>query len=122
MPSIRWGLGTGADLCVPFTGNATLSGCRIIGAGGADDDVALAWNTHAIDGSAICHVLGNEGSGNAADAVNGHSIVPGSWSASGTGWFGDYAVQNSWVAASTIPQLDVTQDFTFDSGWTENEH
>ena len=41
MASIRWGLGTGADLCVPFTGNATLSGCRLIGAGGADDNVAL---------------------------------------------------------------------------------
>lgn len=44
MSSIRWGLGTGADLCVPFTGNATLSGCRLIGAGGADDHIALDWN------------------------------------------------------------------------------
>jgi len=42
MPSIRWGLGTGADLCVPFTGHVSLSGCRLIGAGGADDNVALA--------------------------------------------------------------------------------
>ena len=41
MPSIRWGTDTGADVCVPFLGNVTLSGCRIIGAGGADDNVAL---------------------------------------------------------------------------------
>ena len=44
MSSIRWGIDTGADLCLPFNGNATLSGCRLIGAGGADDHIALDWN------------------------------------------------------------------------------
>lgn len=114
MPSIRWGLGTGADLCVPFAGNVSMSGCRLIGAGGADDDVALAWNEHAVDAAAIAHILGNEGSGNALDAVNDHDIIPGSWSVIGTGWLGNYAIQNSWTAASAIPQLDITRDFTLD--------
>jgi len=53
MPSIRWGLGTGADVCVPFTGNVSLAGCRLIGAGGADDNVALAWDEHTVDANTV---------------------------------------------------------------------
>lgn len=53
MASIRWGLGTGAELCLPFTGNATLSGCRVVGAGGADDDIALSWNELATDANTV---------------------------------------------------------------------
>lgn len=42
MGTITWG----ADVAggVPFSGNVSLSGCRLIGAGGADDALALDWS------------------------------------------------------------------------------
>src|SRR5574343_1273024 len=50
MDQMTWG----ADVAggVPFSGNVALSGCRIIGAGAADDDLALNWVTNPGTGCA----------------------------------------------------------------------
>ena len=91
MPSIRWGLGSGADVNIPFLGNATLSGCRIIGAGGADDDVALAWNEADVDANTVGlwrmneaawtgaagEVLDSSGNGNHGQSYNGANTETG---------------------------------------------
>jgi hypothetical protein len=55
MASVRWGLGSGADVCVPFVGNSALSGCRYVGAGAADDGVACAWNTYAAGADTVLY-------------------------------------------------------------------
>ena len=91
MPSIRWGIDTGADLCVPFLGNVSLSGCRLVGAGGADDDVALAWDEHAVDANTVGlwrmneaawtgaagEVLDSSGNGNHGQSYNGANTETG---------------------------------------------
>ena len=55
MASIRWGLGSGAEVNVPFAGNVALSGCRIFNAGAADDGVACAWNTYTAGADTVLH-------------------------------------------------------------------
>lgn len=91
MPSIRWGSGAGADVCLPFSGNATLSGCRVVGAGGADDDIALAWNEAAVDANTVGlwrmneaawngtagEVVDASGNGYHGQAYNGANTVDG---------------------------------------------
>ncbi len=116
MPSVRWGLGSGADVNIPFLGNATLSGCRIIGAGGADDDVALDWHRRTPGASAVYYVPGTEGTGNAQDIVGVHDLTPGSWK---DGWIGDYALGDTWGRATgvPVPTISVLGNLTVEFWW-----
>jgi hypothetical protein len=116
MDQMTWGAdGAGG---VPFNGRVSLSGCRIIGAGAADDDVALDWATHAHDDDAIAHVVGAEGSGNALDSIGSYHIRPTAWETDG-GWTGAHAISASWKQASgaPIPQVPVNADFTVEFWW-----
>ncbi len=71
-------------------------------------------NWHAHDGSALFHVHGNEGSGNALDTVGSNHLAPTAWGAAGTGWLGDTAFKNGYSAVSAVPQLSPIADFTVD--------
>jgi hypothetical protein len=53
MPSILWGDDEGADVCLPFNGHCSLSGCQILNAGAADDDLALAFDRNAVDANTV---------------------------------------------------------------------
>ena len=44
MGSVTWGADVPGG--IPFSGNVTLSGCRLVGAGAADDALALHWNAY----------------------------------------------------------------------------
>lgn len=115
MPSIRWGIGTGADLCVPFTGYVSLNGCRLIGAGETDDDIALQYATRDIGDEAVFHVPMTEGSGNALDTVGSHDVSVGTWTT--PGWHGDYCVSEQWSKGGDYPQINVLQDWVHEFWW-----
>ncbi len=53
MPTIVWGSDSGGAVAVPFSGNCSLSGTRILGEGATDDDIALAFNEFAPDGDTV---------------------------------------------------------------------
>lgn len=118
MPSIRWGLGTGADINVPFTGNSILSGCRLIGAGGADDHIALDWDLRTPGANAVYYVPGTEGVGNAQDTVGAsvYDLTPGSWQ---SGWIGEYALGDTWGRATgvPVPTISVLGNLTVEFWW-----
>jgi len=107
MPSIRWGLGTGADLCVPFLGNVALSGCRLIGAGGADDDIALAWNEADVDANTVSLWRMNEAAwnGTAGEVVDasgngnhGQSLSGANTASSWLNRYADFGTNDVWAA------------------------
>lgn len=119
MPSVRWGLGTGADVCVPFSGNATLSGCRIIGAGLEDDDVVLAWDEHAVDVNTVgCWRM----NGDWTDASgNGHDATPVYGPTFTAGWYdraGSF-VRTSYqgLEIASDDALNIIGDMTFECWW-----
>lgn len=146
MPSIRWGLGTGAELCVPFTGNATLSGCRVIGAGGADDDVALAWDEAAVDANTVGLWRMNEAAwngtaGEVLDASgNGYHGQSYNGANTETGWMdrhGDFATSTTsvvecpavlWGDVHTVDMwwypfsAGLNNGFAFTSVWVNGTH
>lgn len=121
MASIRWGLGTGAELCLPFVGNATLSGCRVIGAGGADDDIALAWNEAAVDANTVSLWRMNEASlagatGEVVDAGSAGRNGTATGATTATGWLDRYGdiTRNGYIAfpSAAPPAPDITME-----GW-----
>ena len=69
MPSIRWGAATGADVCLPFNGNVSLSGCQLLGVPAADDGVALAFNAFTSDANTVGLWHMDEASWVGADSV-----------------------------------------------------
>ncbi|HOV50181.1 MAG TPA: hypothetical protein PLZ61_02450 [Candidatus Cryosericum sp.] len=119
MASIRWGLGSGADLCVPFTGNVSLSGCRLIGAGLPDDNVALEYATRAIGESAVFYVPMTEGGGNALDTVGSHDASVSTWAT--PGWHGDYCVSGQWGKGGDYPKINVLNDWVHEFWWYRGE-
>lgn len=101
-----------------FTGN--LEGVadtdyRLVAAGAR---ASSPWNTHAADADVVAHVLGTEGTGNAADKIGDCDITPNSWETDG-GWIGQHAMRYSWVGktGSSIPQVPVNADFTVEFWW-----
>lgn len=58
--SVIIGDDTGADVCLPFSGNCTLDGTRIVNAGNPDDDVRLDWNEYADGGDVAFRVPMND--------------------------------------------------------------
>jgi hypothetical protein len=103
MPSIRWGLGTGADLCVPFLGNVSLSGCRLIGAGGADDNVALAWDEHTVDANTVACWRMN---GDWTDAsAGGYDLAATGTTFLNPGWMGQSGVWDASTDTAKYPSF-----------------
>ena len=51
MGSVTWGADVPGG--IPFSGNVTLSGCRLVGAGAADDALALDWAVHPVDANTV---------------------------------------------------------------------
>lgn len=146
MASIRWGLGTGAELCLPFTGNATLSGCRVVGAGGADDDIALAWNEADVDANTVGLWRMNEAAwnGTAGEVVdasgNGYHGRAYRSANTASGWMdrhGDFATSTTsvvecpavlWGDVHTVDMwwypfsAGLNNGFAFTSVWVNGTH
>ncbi len=70
MPSILWGDDEGADVCLPFNGNCSLSGVQLINAGAADDDVALAFDHIGSDDDTVLYYPMNEATWPGAGTVS----------------------------------------------------
>jgi len=62
MTTIKWGSSTGTGILLPFTGNSALDGTRIVNAGAADDDIALAFNEFVPDANTLVAWRMNEAS------------------------------------------------------------
>ena len=146
MPSIRWGTDSGADVCVPFNGNVTLSGCRIIDAGAADDGVALAWNEHVTDANTIGLWKMNEAAwnGTAGEVLDasGNGLHGQAYLGVNTasGWidrYGDFATTSagciqcpsvSWGDVHTVDMwwhpfsAGLNNGFAFTSVWVNGTH
>ena len=82
MGSVTWGADVPGG--IPFSGNVTLSGCRLVGAGAADDALALGWNEHPADANTVAvwrmnevwngtagEVIDASGNGYHGQAING---------------------------------------------------
>lgn len=91
MPTILWGKSTGGDIVIPWAGHCLLEGCRLVGAGGTDDDVLLDWCQFETDENTIGlwhmneaaweglpdEVVDASGHGHHGRAVNGATTAEG---------------------------------------------
>ncbi len=91
MPSVLWGAASGADVCVPFYGYSTLSACRLLNAGAADDDVALAWDPSPVDANTLLKYQMDEAAWNGTPG----EVIDGS----GNGYHGTASNANTVLGA-----------------------
>lgn len=117
MPSIRWGAEAGADLNVPFNGNVSLSGARIVNAGAADD-LELAFDPHIVDANTVLYYQMDEASWSGAGSVldssgAGRHGNPGGGANTALGALDRYGDLSGarYVRTPTIPAMD---SFTYE--------
>ncbi|MCD6351694.1 MAG: LamG domain-containing protein [Armatimonadetes bacterium] len=115
MATIAWGKGSGGDVCLPWSGNASLEALRLVNAGQPDDDLLLAFNEFVPDENTVGlwhlneagwtgtpdEVLDASGEGHHGKAINGATTTDG-W-LDRAGQF--EASQSQMVEISTVPSI-----------------